>query len=87
MKKLGIEEGDVILLTDGRLTRVVSPLHKGTTFEDYFMLQFIDANGEHLQLDDNTLDIERNLGQSEGVLSSFYTARSIHIRLNNTKLF
>jgi hypothetical protein len=84
-KKSGVEEGDVILLTDGRLARVTSPMQGSIDF--YFMMQFIDTNGETMQLDDGTLDIDRNLGQSEEILANFYAARSIHLRLNDAKLF
>jgi hypothetical protein len=81
----GLEIGDVILLTDGRLARVASEIKKYHSGADYFMLQFMDKSGEHFQEDDGTIDIERNLGQSEDTLASFYTARSIHMRLNDAK--
>ena len=84
-KKPVAEEGDVLLLTDGRLARITS---SGLgSMETYFMMQFIDTNGETMQLDDGTLHIEQNLGQTKEILAAFYAARSIHIRLSNAKLF
>lgn len=82
----GLEIGDVILLSDGRLARVTSELKKFSSGMEYFMLQFIDMSGEAMQEDDGTLDIERNLGQSEEILSNFYTTRSIHMALDDLPL-
>lgn len=83
----GLEVGDVLLLGDGRLTRVVSEMKFFPSGIGYVMFQFMDQPGETMQDDDRTLDIERNLGQSEQILISFYTARSIHLRMNDAKLF
>lgn len=82
-----LEGGDVILLTDGRLARIAKDIIKYRNSTEYVLLQFIDKSGEHYQEDDGTLDIERNLGQTDEVLASFYTARGIHLRLNDAKLF
>ena len=89
MKNLSeaLEPGDVLLLTDGRIGRVSGDLKKYHSGKLYFMIQFMDQNGETFQEDDGTLEVERNLGQSDDILANFYMTRSIHMRLNLTKLF
>jgi hypothetical protein len=89
MKKLklegAVEVGDVLLLSNGRLARMASEI-KLDPSGNYFMLQFVHERGETFQDDDGTLDIERNLGQTDEVLTTFYAARGIHERLNGLKI-
>jgi hypothetical protein len=82
MKKLSVDVGDVLLLTDGRLARVESEMRVITR---YFMLQFADMSGQTYQEDDGTLDVERNLGQSDLVLSNFYMVHGIHAAISKIR--
>lgn len=68
--------GDVLLLSGERLTRV-EEIEKDTA-----ALQHIDREGLSYELELHTLSVEKNLGQSNEVLASFYSARSVHARLN-----
>lgn len=87
-KSLSFEKGDILLLDNGRVVRIEDIGSLTGSVDDQLMLQYIDRDGMSYEFDPYALDIERNLGQSEAVLSSFYSARSVHLRLNRaTGLF
>ena len=76
-----IKNGDVLLLSDGRMVRKLEDL--GTEFS--VRVQFIDKNSESF-IGLETLEIECNLGQSPEVVSNFYSGWSVHVRLNLSEI-
>jgi hypothetical protein len=74
------QNGDILLLTDGRILRVVDNESFGSS-SDMMMVQFIDRN-ENSFVDKDTLDIEANLGRSGAALANFHAINGIHVRLN-----
>lgn len=68
--------GTVLLLMDGRMLRIVEKRKDGLS-----AVQFLDRDEESF-IELNKLHIERDLGQDDQVVASFYTSRSIHLRLN-----
>jgi len=81
MKNLNVHEGDVLLLLDGRILRVMCLRSNSLNDSDLSIVQFLDRNEEsYISL--NTLHIEHNLGQNCHILAYFYMSRSIHLRLN-----
>lgn len=76
MKEPDICDGDVLLLMDGRMLRVMEMRKDGLN-----AVQFLDRDEESYIAFDK-IHIEGNLGQNDYVIASFYTSRSIHLRLN-----
>lgn len=74
-----MEKGEVILLLDGRMLRIQEKLVVGS--EELAVVLFVDAYDEGYFNISEIYD-GKNLGQSAPVLASFYSARSIHSRLN-----
>jgi hypothetical protein len=75
------QEGDILLLVDGRILRVLDTTSLGS-LSDMILVQFIDRS-ESTFVDKNTLDIESNLGRSGAALANFHAIHGIHLRLNN----
>lgn len=73
-----MKNGDVLLLTDGRILQIVDTK---VDWSGYAMVEFIDR-GEHSYLDLGELEVEHNLGQSSAILMNFHATHSLHIRLN-----
>jgi len=72
-----MKNGDVLLLSNGRLAQIVETK---VDWSDLAMVQFIDVEG--LSCIDAKRLIEHNLGQAPGVLMSYHSTRAIHLRLN-----
>lgn len=70
-----VKNGDIILLLDGRMLEVLSSELNGD------IVQFVDRD-ESSMIDLSTVHIEVNLKRSDLALMSFYSARSVHLRLN-----
>lgn len=84
-KSPSFEKGDILLLDNGRIVRL-----EDVGAMDYYttplILQYIDRDGATYEFSPESLDIEKNLGQSEAVLASFYSMRSVHLRLNRANI-
>jgi len=73
-----MENGDILLLSDGRMGRITE--HCALAYATA-AIQFIDEMGPRIVTLD-LLDIEQNLGQTPSVLAAFYSAMSVHLRIN-----
>lgn len=73
-------EGDILLLTDGRILRVVDTTSFGSD-SNMMLVQFIDRS-EQSYIERDNLDIESNLGNSGAALANFHAIHGIHLRLN-----
>lgn len=71
-----MKNGDILLLSDGRLLRV-----EKCGIACYTSVLYIDKE-EISHVDTDNLLISDNLGQSSAILATFYAARSVHLRLN-----
>jgi hypothetical protein len=74
-----MEQGDVLLLTDGRMLQIVQ---MGDKKYDLACVQYIDQS-EHSFVQLYELDVAHNLGQGPSVLSHFFGLNSLHVRFNN----
>lgn len=75
-----MEKGDILLLSNGRLARIISDV-SDSYVKGLMEIQFLDRD-EPSFMDPEDLDVEENLGSGSATLCQFYTARSIHLRLN-----
>lgn len=72
-----MKDGDVLLLTDGRLMKVLET----KTAIGMTCVQYVDSdNFSYVSADD--LDIGHNLGQGPIILAHFHGLHSIHVRFN-----
>lgn len=74
-----MKDGDVLLLEDSRLLRVIQK-DAGIEHIREGIVQFIDKNHESY-VDFENLSILQNLGNSPEVVANFYAAWGIHVRL------
>jgi hypothetical protein len=68
--------GDILLMSHERLARIQEMDKK------IVVLQYVNGIGTAYELRSLLLEVERNLGQSEQVLASFYVGRYIHCMMN-----
>ena len=76
--------GDVLLLIDGRMARVIDKdiLFYTNLLDSSIRVQFSDRTEETLIKRDPFLEVERNLGNSPEVVGNFYNTWGLHKRLN-----
>lgn len=84
--------GDILLVNDSRIAMVKEVGDKITTKEyelgdhDHIKIQYMDCDSTTIIFDFMSLTIHRNFGQEDSVYAAFYMARSVHARLNESRL-
>lgn len=78
MAKNKVNNGDIVLLSDGRMFRIVDVT---PSYDEMIYIQFVDRD-ELSFVEYNRLDIEANLGKDPQALAMFHSIRGIHLRLN-----
>lgn len=73
----GLNENDVFVFPDGRICQFRSRWPN----VDLVFVQFVDRD-EETNFEPKHLEVAKNLGQSDEVIMTFYSARGIHKRLN-----
>lgn len=76
-------EGEVLLLTNGVMVRILE-LQFLKDNSNVSLVQFIHHSTPTYQ-DLSDLYVQMNLGNSNEILTMFYSTRSIHLRLNQLK--
>jgi hypothetical protein len=75
-KKFELQEGQIVVLTDGRVFRVRE------NYGDNLCVIWMDADEETFICDKDSLHVESVLEPSPEVLLTFNATRSLHERLN-----
>lgn len=77
-----MKAGDVLILSDSRMCRVIDLDNEIAGLPDVSTVQFINRNQE-TKIPLRVLKEGENLGQEPEVVASFYSTWSLHVRMNN----